>query len=41
MQINKKMKKTIKKTVLVTSMWAALIFTLAIMFVIDVPWAVI
>ena len=41
MQINKKMKKTIKKTVLVTSMWAALIFTLAIMVVIDVPWAVI
>ena len=41
MLISKKMKKKIKKTLLVTTMWAALIFTLAIMFVIDVPWAVI
>ncbi|MFL2763277.1 MAG: hypothetical protein ACJZ9C_02620 [Dehalococcoidia bacterium] len=41
MLVNKKVKKTIKKTLLVASMWAALIFTLAIMFVVDVPWAVI
>ena len=40
-KISKKTKKTIKKTLLVTTMWGALIFTLAIMFVIDVPWAVI
>ena len=41
MLINKKLKKRIKKTILITTMWSALIFTLAIMFVIDVPWAVI
>ena len=41
MLISKKTIKTIKKTLLVTTMWGALIFTLAIMFVIDVPWAVI